>query len=79
MRNTGRGTQGGEHREGNTGREHRVRNTGGGPVASNAEGARTILGDRAEHPLQNVVVDYDVQHAQGIEVAPEGQGKDRGK
>ena len=32
---------------------------------------RTILSDRSEDPLQEVIVDHNVQEADGVEVAPE--------
>ena len=36
----------------------------------------TILRDGAQHPLQNVIVDNDVQETKAVEVAIEGQGED---
>jgi len=36
----------------------------------------TILCNGAQHPLQDVIVDNDVQETEAVEVAPEGQGKD---
>ena len=36
----------------------------------------TVLCDGAQHPLQDVIVDDDVQETEAVEVAPEGQGKD---
>ena len=36
----------------------------------------TILCDRSEHPLQEVVVDHNVHEADGVEVAPEAEGED---
>ena len=36
----------------------------------------TVLCNRAQHPLQDVIVDNDVQETEAVEVAPEGQGKD---
>ena len=36
----------------------------------------TILCDRSEHPLQDVVVDHNVHEADGVEVAPEAEGED---
>ena len=40
------------------------------------EAALTVLGHCSEHSLENVVVNNDVQKAEGIEVAIKGKGQD---
>ena len=36
----------------------------------------TVLCDGAQHPLQDVIVDDDVQETEAVEISPEGYGKD---
>ena len=36
----------------------------------------TVLSDGAQHPLQDVIVDDDVQETEAVEISPEGYGKD---